>query len=77
MKGDSTVRPNLGFSSEENCVRGSNGDFGSIIKRESDLCNDRWVEVREWPRAPISMVTNEVFLTLHSKFMLRSESFTW
>ena len=32
----------------------------------SDFCNDRWVEVREWPRAPISMVTNEVLRPLHS-----------
>ena len=27
-----TVRPDLRFSSEENCVRGTNGNFGSIIE---------------------------------------------
>ena len=30
-----------------------------------DFCNDWWVEVREWPRAPISMVTNEVLSKSH------------
>ena len=32
---------------------------------ESDLCNDQWVEVREWPRALISMVTNELCTPNH------------
>ena len=57
-------------------ILAASSNIAQVARHESvgsDFCNDRCVEVRERPRAPISMVTNEVLWPLHS----RSLRATW
>ena len=51
-------------------ILAASSNIAWVTRRESvgsKFCNDRRVVVREWPRAPISMVTNEVLWPLRSR----------